>query len=410
MDSQDMTLIETPSDRRLTRAAAAGARARTHALPGQRLALGGVLALAALLNLWGLDRQGDSNTYYAAAVKSMLRSWHNFFFVSLDPGGFVSVDKPPLDLWLQAASAKLFGFSGVSLILPQAVAGILSVAVLYHLVARVWGPVAGLFAALALALTPISVVANRNNIVDGVLVLALLLGAWAATRAAETGRLRPLLLCAVFVGLGFNVKMLQAYLVVPAFGLLYLLAAPLGWGARIRRLALATALLLAVSFSWIAAVDLTPAAARPYVGSSCANSELDLALGYNGLGRLTGNIFSRGSCASATTQGAGGTGAPVGGFTANETGTAGPLRLFNAELGGQASWLLPLALLGLAVGAWRRRPALPLDREQGAVALWGVWLLTAAGFFSVAGFFHSYYLVMLAPPVAALAAIAVIGL
>src|SRR5205807_1915393 len=152
------------------------------------------VVLAAILDFFQLDRAGLGNTYYAAAVKSMLTSWHNFFFVSLDPGGFVSVDKPPVAFWIQAASAKLFGFSGISLMLPQALAGVLSVALLYHLVARVFGRPAGLLAALALAITPVAVVDNRGNLIESMLVLALLLAAWAILRAAETGRLRWLLL------------------------------------------------------------------------------------------------------------------------------------------------------------------------------------------------------------------------
>src|SRR5437763_1763030 len=170
-------------------------------LAWRHAALGAVLLVAAALNLWGLDREGYANTYYAAAIKSMLTSWHNFFYLSFDSGGFVSVDKAPLGLWVQAASAKVFGFSGLSLLVPEALAGVLSVAVLYYLVARVFGAGAGLVAALALALTPVSVVTSRNNTIDSLLVLTLLLGAWAASRAAETGRLRLLLLGALVVGL-----------------------------------------------------------------------------------------------------------------------------------------------------------------------------------------------------------------
>ena len=186
-----------------------------------RLALGATLLLTVLLNFWQLSKEGYGNTYYAAAIKSMLQSWHNFFFVSFDPGGFVTIDKPPLGFWIQTLSAKLFGFSGVTLLLPEAIAGVLSVFVLYHLVARSWGSVSGLVAALALALTPISVVANRNNTIDSLLVLTVLLAAWAVLKAAETAPggypLRWFLLCAVLVGVGFNIKMLQAYLVLPAF-------------------------------------------------------------------------------------------------------------------------------------------------------------------------------------------------
>jgi 4-amino-4-deoxy-L-arabinose transferase-like glycosyltransferase len=251
-------------------------------------------------------------------------------------------------------------------------------------------------------------------------------------RAAETGRLRWLLLCAVLVGLGFNVKMLEAYLVVPAFGLLYLVAAPRRWTTRAWHLGLATVVLLVVSFSWALAVDLTPASARPYVGSSGTNSAINLALGYNGLQRLTGHLFFAGSrrptlpsasgapgthaAAGANRTGpAGGTGnaaqqAAARGFTRGETGNPGPLRLFNSALGGQVSWLLPLALLGLIAAAWRTRVRFPLDRRQQSLILWGAWLLVQAAFFSIAGFFHTYYMVMMAPSIAALAGIGLVAL
>jgi 4-amino-4-deoxy-L-arabinose transferase-like glycosyltransferase len=254
-----------------------------------RLPLFAILLLATILDFFGLSREGYSNTYYAAAVRSMLQSWHAFFFNSLDSAGFVTIDKPPLGFWLQAASAKLFGYSGVALMLPQALAGVCSVALLYYLVSRIFGKPAGLIAALALAITPISVVANRNNIVDSTLVFAVLLGAWAVSRAVETGKLRWLLLCAIFVGLGFNIKMLQAFLVLPACGLMYLVGVRIGWRRRLVHLFLATVMLLVVSLSWVTAVDLTPASQRPWFGSTTNNSALSLAIGYNGLQRLTGN-------------------------------------------------------------------------------------------------------------------------
>src|SRR5207248_7632195 len=255
-----------------------------------QLALGGILLISVFMDFFQLGRNGFGS-YYPPAVRSMMDNWHNFFFVSYDPGGFVTLDKPPLGFWLQVASAKLFGFTPFSLLLPQALAGVLSVLLLYFLVRRHFGVVAGLLAALALALSPISVVTNRNITIDSTLALFLLVGAWAVIRAAETGKLRWLLLSAVIVGIGFNIKMLEAYLVVPAFALLYLLAAPKSIWKRVGHLALAGLVLLAVSFSWIAAVDLTPASQRPYVDSTQDNSELSLALGYNGIERLLGGIF-----------------------------------------------------------------------------------------------------------------------
>ncbi len=264
-----------------------GVRSLASNPPWNGLALAAILLLSAFLNLYGLTSEGYSNNYYSAAVKNMLASWSNFFFVSFD-AGFVSVDKPPLGLWIQAASAWLFGFSGLSLLLPQAIAGALSVAVLYYLVRRTFEPVAGLLAALALALTPIIVATSRNNTMDMLVVLFVLLAAWAFVAAAERGNLSLLLLGAAIVGLGFNTKTLQAFLVLPAFYLLYLLAAHTTWRRRFLHLGAATAVLLAVSLSWAVAVDLTPSDQRPYVGGSEGDSALNLAFGYNGLERLLG--------------------------------------------------------------------------------------------------------------------------
>lgn len=408
----------------------------------QRLALGGVMMVALFMDFYQLGLNGFGNSFYAAGVRSMLDSWHNFFFVSYDPGGFVTLDKPPLGFWLQTLSSKLFGFTPFSVYLPQALAGVLSVLVLYWLVKRHFGVVAGLVASLALALSPISVVTNRNNTIDSVLALVLLLGAWAVIKAAETGKLRWLLLCAAIVGVGFNVKMLEAYLVLPAFGLLYLLAAPRTIWKRVGHLALAALVLLVVSLSWAVVVDMTPAAQRPYVGSSQDNSEISLAFGYNGVQRLLGGFgrssrtgngalrLRNGQGGNATSrnnnngfsgqngnnnsgftgQNGGGNGNGRGSGTAAaafsggmfNTGNPGPLRLFGDALGGQIAWLLPFAILGMLALACQRKLRFQGDRQQQSLILWGVWLLTMGVFFSVAGFFHQYYLTEMAPAVCAL--------
>ncbi len=407
-----------------------------------RWALGVIALIAIFMDFFQLGRNGYGS-YYPPAVRSMMDNWHNFFFASYDPGGFVTVDKPPVGFWFQVLSAKIFGFNAVSILLPQALAGVLSVLLLYYLVRRRFGVVAGLLAALALAVMPISVVTNRNITIDSTLALFLLLGAWAVIRAAETGKLRWLLLAAAIVGIGFNIKMMEAYLVVPAFGLLYLLAAPRSLWTRVWHLALAGLVLVVISFSWIAAVDLTPASQRPYVDSTQDNSELSLALGYNGVERLLGGVFGgrgglRGGNRPATTtttttrNGTSGTtgntpGSGTPGTTGNtpgngtpaaprtpqtnanagfggifNTGAPSPLRLFEVSLGGQVSWLLPLALLGILALAWQRRPRFQEDRQQQALLFWGMWLLTMAVFFSVAGFFHQYYMTEMAPGIAAL--------
>ena len=251
---------------------------------GERWSLTLILLLAALLRLWRVGEHGYGNLYYAAGVRSMLLGGRNLFFGAFDPAGFVSVDKPPVAFWLQAASAWLLGFSGRSLMLPQALGGVVAVAVVYHVTRHAWGPGAALLAALTLAITPIAV--DRVNSTDSLLVLVLVLAAWPALRAVETGRLCPLLTAMALVGVAFNVKMLAAYVVLPAFVLLYLLAAPVPWCRRLGHLAVAGGVLVIVSLSWSLAVDLTPPSARPYVGDSHNNTEMNLIFGYNGIARL----------------------------------------------------------------------------------------------------------------------------
>ena len=374
----------------------------------QSTALSLVLLLAAGLRLIGLDKNGYSNGYYAAAVKSMLTSWHNFFFISFDSAGFVSVDKPPLALWIQTISAKLLGFSGFSLLLPEVLAGIGAVALLYHLVRRTFSPLAGLIAALVLALTPVSVAVDRNNTVDSILVFFMLLAAWAFFKATESERLGWLITGGVLIGLGFNVKMVEAFMVLPTFYLVYLLATrPQQWIKRGLQLTVATVVILVVSFSWATIVDLTPASQRPYVGSSSTNSVYNLIFGYNGLGRQTGTSGVAGSASTMLAKlppsmreelEANMTGLP--GQTTSEPGA---LRLFQQDLAGQVSWLLPMALLSALALAWRGRWRLPLDRKQQSLLVWLGWLLTCGLVFSFnGGIFHPYYLVMLAPPIAAL--------
>lgn len=404
----------------------------------QRFVLGAILLLSIAMNFWLLGQNGYGNLYYASGVRSMTDSWHNFFFVSFDPGGFVTIDKPPLGFWLQALSAKIFGFTPFSIFLPQAVCGVLAVLLLFYLVRRHFGVVTGLIAALVLAVTPISVVTDRNNTIDGTLALALLLAAWAVIHAAETGKLRWLLLSAAFVGIGFNIKMSEAYLVVPALGMTYLLCAPRKIWTRIWHLALALIVMLVISLSWAVAVDLTPTSQRPWVGSTQDNSELSLAFGYNGLNRLhIGGNNGRGNRPAAgaaqrnnttTASTASRTSAPtgqsaqaqgrnnenVGNRTQQlqgdvfQTGVTGPFHLFSASLGGQIAWLLPFALLAILALAWQRRPNFQVDRQQLGLILWGFWLLTMAAFFSLDANFHQYYMTEMSPGLSALVGIGVV--
>jgi 4-amino-4-deoxy-L-arabinose transferase-like glycosyltransferase len=410
---------------RLTRAAALTA-----------LALIGIVVLAAWLRFANLEALGYANHYYSAAVKSMLQSWHNFFYVAAEPGGAVSVDKPPLGLWIQTASAYVFGVNGFGLLLPEILSGILSIVALYHLVNRSFGVVPGLLAALALAITPIVIATDRNNTIDSLLILTLLLAAWAFILTTERGKLRYLLLGAALVGLGFNIKMLQAYLPLPAFFGLYLLGSNESLRRKFANLALATAVLLTVSFSWAVAVELTPADQRPYVGSSGDNSVFSLAFGYNGIQRLLG--MGGGGGAGAMQPGRGDDGAMPqpsqsgdgglvqpgqgdggvrddggragfgGGFPG--TGQAGALRLFTTPLSKEVSWLLPFGLFSLGLVGVRTRVRWPVAPEHRALVLWGGWLVTGSVFFSLAGFFHEYYLSMLAPALAALVGIGIIAL
>jgi 4-amino-4-deoxy-L-arabinose transferase-like glycosyltransferase len=242
-------------------------------------ALGAILLGAALLRGWNLADGGVLVPYYFAGVRSALQSWHNLFFNAFDPAGFLSVDKPPVAFWLQTASAALFGFGGVAVLLPQVVEGIASVGLLYWLVRRRFGVAAGLMAALFLALSPVDVAVDRSNNTESCLILVLLLAAWAMIRAIETGKIAPLLLAAALVGIGFNVKMLVAFGVLPAFTLVYLLGAPSTIGRRVGRLALAGLVLVPVALSWTLAYDLTPPEDRPYVDSTDDNSMLELVVG-----------------------------------------------------------------------------------------------------------------------------------
>ncbi len=360
-----------------------------------RPALAAILLTATILYAWGLSRSGYANGFYSAAVKSGTQSWKALFFGSLDAGSFITVDKPPMALWVMELSARVFGFSTWSLLLPEVVMGVAAVGVLYAMVRRVFGPAAGLVAALVMTLTPITVAINRDNNPDTLLVLLLLLAAWACQRALESGRVRWLLASAFFLGCGFNTKMLQAYVLLPALALAYLAFAPGGVLRRVWHLLAAGAVLAVSSFWWMVVVDLIPAGSRPYIGGSTDGTVWDLVIGYNGLGRVTGD------------EGGGPGGRGGGGFS----GASGPWRLFNDVLGGQTSWLLPFAALALVTGLllYRRRPRTDLARA--ALVLWGGWLLVHYAVFSFAdGVMHPYYTTALAPAVGALTGIGAVTL
>ncbi|QAT50807.1 glycosyltransferase family 39 protein [Caproiciproducens sp. NJN-50] len=439
-----------------------------------------ILFLAAFLSVYHIWNLGYSNEFYAASVKSMLTGWKNFFFASLDPGGWITVDKPPVSLWVQTAFAKVFGFYGWSIILPQCLAAVATVAIVYCAVKRHFGTAAGLISALVLALSPIFIVISKTNNTDSVLIFFMALSAWAMVAASDRGQLRYLILSMVFLGIAYNAKTLEAFLILPALYAVYFFGTSLRWRKRIWHLAVAALVLLTVSLSWSVIVDLTPASERPYVDNSSNNSELELALSYNGIQRITGqsggtfggnrsgmpgqaetdeensvpdggmqgwlegdgpvgtqdsgqtSSLSSGSSSDSVsgsesradgdtqrddgrTFGQGGTdgfpGGPGGngggGNMFNGGGSAGILRMFNTTLGGQDSWLLPFGLFSVLAMLIGMRGA---DEERRrkllrGVLLWGGSVVTMVGYFSVAQFFHPYYISAMAPYLAALAGI-----
>lgn len=355
-----------------------------------------VLVVAAALRLWRLDDNGFGTLYYAAGVRSLLQGGWLLFYNSFDPAGVVSLDKPPITFWIQAAFASFLGFSGWVLHLPQALAGIGSVAILYHLVRRPFGPVAGLIAAFLLAITPIAVAIDRSNNTDSWLVLFLLLAAWAALR----GRGPSLLLSMALLGVAFNVKMLAALVCGPAILAAWLSSGALNWRKRFAWVTAGGATLAVVGLSWAIAFDLTPAASRPYAGSTRGNSMLELVMVHNGLERF---VRTRPPRPTPPAQAADGRR-----FQTYDRVPTGPLRLAAPTLVSQFAWCLPLAVVGfvLAMG-WRRRS----DGTQSSLALWGIWALTYGIVFSVAGgIFYAYYLSALAPPLAALGGIGCVQL
>jgi 4-amino-4-deoxy-L-arabinose transferase-like glycosyltransferase len=363
-------------------------RPRFGALLRQRPELLGLLGVATALNLWGLSVNGWANTYYSAAVRSMSTSWHDFLFASLDRSGLMTVDKPPLALWVQALSARIFGFHPLSILVPQALMGVVAVGLMYDLTRRRFGRPAGFVAGLALATTPVIVAVSRHNNPDELLVLCSVAAVWFALRALETGRTKWLVLSGVAVGLGFETKMGVALMVVPGIAAAWLWIAPAARGRlhALRQLLAGGAAMVAVGLAWPVLVWLTPAADRPWVSGTSDNSIWSLILGYNGLGRLDGQTGG---------PGGGGGGAMFGGAT-------GPFRLLQSSLGDQAGWLLGFALVAglvlLVVTRLRRDDA----RTGWLLVIGGAFAATAVAFSYASGIFHPYYVSMLAPFAAAL--------
>ena len=361
----------------------------------------GLLALTSVLNLWNLSVNGWANTYYSAAVRSMSTSWHDFLFASLDKTGLMTVDKPPLAFWVQALSVRVFGFHPLSILVPEALMGVVAVGLVYDLTRRMFGRVAGGVAGLAFALTPITVAVARHNNPDELLILCCVAALWCAVRALETGRTKWLVLTGVCVGLGFETKMGVALLVVPGIALAWMWTR---WGdtwrARFtaaRQLLYGGLAMIAVGGAWPLLVTLTPAADRPWISGTSDNSIWSLIFGYNGLGRVAGQTGGPGG-------GAAGPGGGGGGFGGNSLfgGATGPLRLLQSALGDQAGWLLGFAVVaGLAIlvlSRLRRRD----PRTGWLMAVGGAFLASAVVFSFASGIFHPYYVSFLAPFAAAL--------
>ncbi|WP_084700976.1 ArnT family glycosyltransferase [Cryptosporangium arvum] len=358
-----------------------------------------LLAGTAALYLWDLGSSGWANSFYSAAVQAGTESWKAFFFGSSDAANFITVDKTPAALWVMELSARIFGVNAWSILVPQALEGVAGVGLLYLAVRRWSGPVAGLIAGAVLALTPVATLMFRFNNPDALLVLLLIGAVYATMRAIEAAAVRAgtrwLALAGVLIGFGFLTKMLQAFVVVPVLAIVYLVVAPTSVRRRLFQLVVAFVALIAAAGWWVLIAELWPASSRPYIGGSQTNSVLDLVLGYNGLGRLSGDE------AGSVTPGGGGAGS---------WGETGLLRLFNSEFGTQASWLIPAALVLLVavLGFTARAPR--TDRTRAAMLLWGGWLVLTGLIFSfMQGIIHPYYTVALAPAIGAVVGIGAVS-
>ncbi|MDQ0281710.1 4-amino-4-deoxy-L-arabinose transferase-like glycosyltransferase [Rhodococcus fascians] len=380
------TTIERPS-----------AAAPTEPATSRRWELLGLVTLligTGVAYIWGLGASGWANSFYSAAIQAGSVSWKAFFFGSSDAANSITVDKPPMSLWLMSLSVRVFGLNTWAMLVPQALLGVASVALLRAVVVRRFGAAAGLLAGLVLALTPVAALMFRFNNPDALLVLLMIAAVWSMLRGVESGKTKWLLITGMFVGFGFLTKQLQVMLVVPPLALTYLIAGPPKLGTRVLQLFAALGAMIVSAGWWLLIVEFWPASSRPWVGGSQNNSILELTLGYNGLGRLSGN-----ETGSVTPGGVGGGGGSMWGET-------GILRMFDASQGGQIAWLVPAALVLLVTGLVLRGKAPRTDAQRASLIVWGAWLLVTGLTFSfMAGIFHSYYTVALSPAVAALVGI-----
>ncbi|SES39536.1 4-amino-4-deoxy-L-arabinose transferase [Streptomyces sp. yr375] len=349
----------------------------------------GLLAATLLLYLYNLSASGYANSFYSAAVQAGSESWKAMFFGSLDAGNAITVDKPPAALWPMALSVKIFGLNSWAILVPEVLMGVGSVAVVYASVRRRFSPAAGLIAGAVLALTPVAALMFRFNNPDAMLALLMAVACYMVARALEDGRTKWLVWAGVAIGFAFLAKTLQAFLILPPLAIVYAVCAPVSVKKRLGQLAVATGALIVSGGWWVAIVELWPASSRPYIGGSQNNSFLELTFGYNGLGRLNG-------------EETGSVGGGGGGGGTGQWGETGWDRMFNSEIGGQISWLLPAALVLLIGGLIATRKLKRTSTTRGLFLVWGGSLLITMVVFSyMAGIFHQYYTVALAPYMAA---------
>lgn len=375
-----------------------------------RWGLGALLTGTAILYLWNLSVNGWGNSFYAAAIQAGSVSWKAWFFGSSDAANSITVDKPPMSLWIPGIAVRIFGLNSWSVLVPQALMGVASVALLYVIVRRYTSWQAGLLAGLALALTPVAAVMFRFDNPDALLVLLMLGAVWATLRGVEDGRIRWMVLTGVLVGFGFLTKQLQVFLVIPPLAVTYLAFGQHTWVRRIGHLLAAGAALVVAAGWWVLAVTLWPKDSRPYIGGSQHNSILELTFGYNGFGRLTGNETGstmpgggRGNAAFAEFARAAGfpAGGPGGGRGGGMWGETGFWRMFQPEQGGQIAWLIPaVVILGVAALVICGRAA-RTDLRRALLVVMLLWFaVTYLTFSFMSGIFHAYYTVALAPAIA----------
>nr|WP_064569209.1 glycosyltransferase family 39 protein [Gordonia sp. LAM0048] len=372
----------------------------------ERISLTLLLVGTTVAYLWNLSINGWANSFYSAAIQAGSQSWKAWFFGSSDMANSITVDKPPASLWIPGLIARIFGVNPWSILVPEALMGVASVALLYLITRKYLGHWAGIFAGVILAVTPVAAMMFRFDNPEALLILLMIAAVWSMMKGLEDGRWRWLILTGVFVGFGFLTKQLQVMLIVPPLAVTYLAFGPRGWLRRVGQLFAALGAMLVSAGWWILAVELWPASSRPYIGGSQNNSILELTLGYNGLGRLNGNETGAvvpGGGGNAMEGMGGGPGGPGGGGGA--WGETGWLRMFEPAQGGQIAWLIPTGLILAAVALVLIGKARRTDPRRAYLVVWALWLLVTMGVFSfMAGIFHQYYTAALAPAVAAVVA------